>query len=234
MRKLILAAAAALMFSTSAFAEPVLQLYIPGATYDSTETWVTTSSSFTLWVLGWGNKEPITNVFLSAAFKTGETGTITLTPTTAAPPVIDPSTPSAPTVGPSGVGTQPVLGDGSLLPSHGIYGDGTSWVSFGLGDFTLTDSMIGDFSVVAPDLSTLSTPGQINAYTVDITGYASGVHFDAYDHILSGNHVSYLFAPFSHDAEGGGNPPVPEPGTIVLLGAGFLGLAIYGKRRQRS
>lgn len=28
--------------------------------------------------------------------------------------------------------------------------------------------------------------------------------------------------------------PVPEPGTLVLLGAGFLGLAIYGKRRRNS
>lgn len=27
---------------------------------------------------------------------------------------------------------------------------------------------------------------------------------------------------------------VPEPGTIMLLGAGFLGLAICGKRRQKS
>jgi len=27
---------------------------------------------------------------------------------------------------------------------------------------------------------------------------------------------------------------VPEPGTMILLGAGFLGLAIYGKRRKNA
>jgi hypothetical protein len=28
--------------------------------------------------------------------------------------------------------------------------------------------------------------------------------------------------------------PVPEPGSLMLLGAGFFGLAIYGKRRRNS
>lgn len=31
-----------------------------------------------------------------------------------------------------------------------------------------------------------------------------------------------------------GAPPVPEPATFLLLGTGFLGLAIYGKRRRNS
>ena len=28
--------------------------------------------------------------------------------------------------------------------------------------------------------------------------------------------------------------PVPEPGTMMLLGAGFLGLAVFGKRRKNA
>jgi hypothetical protein len=32
----------------------------------------------------------------------------------------------------------------------------------------------------------------------------------------------------------GSSPPVPEPGTLMLLGAGFLGLAVYGKRRMHA
>jgi hypothetical protein len=31
----------------------------------------------------------------------------------------------------------------------------------------------------------------------------------------------------------GGTAPVPEPGTILLLGSGFIGLALYGRRRMR-
>lgn len=224
----------AFVFSTigNAFAIDILQLYIDGATYDSvTETWVTPSSSFTLWAIGNvdgpGGKGNIDNVRLSAAFASNETGTIMLTPTTAIG-ITDPSTPGTPSVSLLNEGTIPQLGDGSFLPTHGIYGTGTNWYEYSLGDFDKTDSPIGDFISSYPSSFTVNA-GQINAYRVDITGEYSSVHFDLYDHYTSGSKVKYINAPFSHDGEGGGSP-VPEPATLSLLGLGLVGLLGFRKK----
>uniref|UniRef100_C6E4A8 Ice-binding protein C-terminal domain-containing protein n=1 Tax=Geobacter sp. (strain M21) TaxID=443144 RepID=C6E4A8_GEOSM len=225
MRKLISATVLALsLIATQAFAIPELQLYIPGASYvDGDDTWVISSNTFELWVIGNAEKGPISGVYLAAAYTTGESGEIKITPTGG-------STPLA-TAFSGGDGTKPLLGDGSDLTPHAPWGAGTSWYSYLLGDFTSSADTIYDYT---PGISGQGY-GQINKYDVDITGYASGLHFDAYDHYESGNHSNYkyIFAPNSHDAENGANP-VPEPGTVVLLGAGLLSLAIYGKRRRNS
>ena len=223
--RLSLALISALTLATAASAVPTLQLYIEGATYDATtETWVTTATDFNLWVLG---VSPVDDVKLAVAFMTDELGgSVSLTPTTAGDfdGVLgddDTSTPGAATfIGTSADGAVPVLGDLSSLPTHGIYGPGVSFLEFNLGDFTLTDSPIGDYQGVPvsfPDV------GQINVYSVSVTGFESGVHFDVYDHTVVGKdgaQVKYVFAPFSHDAE------VPEPaaGLLLLLLAPTLAL----------
>lgn len=223
-----------------AFAVPILQVYIEGATYNSSsETWVVSSGNFRLWVIGNvngpGGQGTIEDVKLAAAFSSSETGSISLTGSTTGGygGFTDPSTSAAPVFLQTNTdGSSPTLGDGSSLASHGIYGAGTSWKEWALGDFALTDSPIEDFITSFPTAPAV-TEGQINVYSVSVTGYTN-VHFDAYNHVGGETHAKYVFAPFSHDGEGsgGGVPPasIPEPTTLLLSIMGLL--ALVGFRRR--
>lgn len=235
----------------AALAIPLLQLYVEGATYDSgTETWVYTGTDpIRLWaignVAGPGGAGTITDVKLSIAYADGLSPTFALTSSTTGGYLgyTDPSTPGAATFSKTVTdGSAPILGDGSSLPTHGIYGSGTDWTEFLLGNFSLTDSEIKDFITSAPTASG-ATNGQINVYQIGVSGVAAGTafHFDLYDHVGAATDAKYIFAPFSHDAAGssgssGGTPgtgTVPEPGMVSLLGIGLLGQAWLLRQRRR-
>ena len=221
----------------NSFAIPALQLYIEGSQYDTaTSSWIVNSNTFKLWILGdVGNRGSIFDVKLVAAYDSNDTGNIDLVPTTATSGLLpfpgDPSIPVLPTYYQSGSDIPPLNDAGEPLPPHGIYGPGVSWNTYKLGDFTAKDSPIGDYTNGdCPDGSCTYSDkwGQINAYDVTINGY-EWVHFDAFDHVISGNKVRYIFAPFSHDAF---SNETPEPATLTLLGLGLIGLA--GARRKKS
>jgi hypothetical protein len=207
-------------------ATPILQLYVEGGTYDTvSETWVINSFDFKLWVIGNvsgpGGAGPIEDVYLVASGY-GDAGSITLTPTTTSL-VTDPSIPDSPS-GPFASSPIPIP---SGVENHGEYSGADDHSFYGLGNFTLTDSPIADFG--GPDYPEpgdfTANSGQINVYTVSISGYDQ-VYFDAYDTVASGTRV--VFAPFSHNSSA-----TPEPSTLLLIGTGIAAMAGYGKLRTR-
>lgn len=234
----LVVAVAMFLGASTAQGIPSLQLYLEGGTYDSeTESWVLVPPGpsggdlFRLWTVGnidgAGGHGSIENVRLSVAYDAVAVAPlITLTPSTTGG--FGGWTDLLQTGDPTWIqtvtdGSSPILGDGSSLPSHGIFGPGTYWQEFGLGDFTETGDSIGNIIDELP-LGPLGTGGQINVYEISVLNSAGlTLHFDLYNTLMATNHAS--FAPFSHDAE-----IVPDPGSAVLIMAG-LGLVAFMKRR---
>ena len=229
-------------------AEPLLQIYLEGGTYNhETESWDLTpegssgGAPFRLWaignVAGPGGKGTIGSVRVSFAYDAGyePLPQLLLIPSTTGGDygyVTDPSTPVAPEFLQRVTnGSSPVLDGGKPLPAHGIYGPGTVWQEFLLGDFTLTDSPIGDFIGEFPTSFTESA-GQINVYDVYVNeGHGATVHVDLYNHIEGANHGK--FAPFSHDGDGDVHV-IPAPSTLVgLVTMAATGLFIAWRRRLK-
>ncbi|MDH4208709.1 MAG: choice-of-anchor N protein [Anaerolineae bacterium] len=203
-------------------AVPDLQLYIEGAEWDdATETWVTTTSDFNLWVIG--ANQAIGGVKVAAALESDAdptSGTVTL----------ESAIESVSYSGSGGSGDggggfangTPTMGNGSPLPPHDIY---PTWFgTVNVGDFltpyteTVYDMQPGE---------TGSAPGEIQYVHVTIEGFER-VHFDAYNHTIIGKYKA-RFAPFSHDAG-----IVPEPGTLLLLCPGIAGLLVVRRRGRRA
>jgi hypothetical protein len=213
--------------ATALHAVPELQLDIIGGTYDtSTETTLANSSVFTLRALVKGSSNLPGPYYISAAVE---------------PAPEAPGSGPLPNVGSFAInGTSYSIGDLSYgvpplnipddqagdLPKHGIYPTYYKEVLF----YFSPSSTVASYNVQddAPAGGLL----YYHDFTIDVTGLASGLnlHFDFYDEkVKRGVYTIDDFAPFSHDAAS--RTQVPDGGaTVVMLGAAFLGAALF--RRQ--
>ncbi len=118
----------------------------------------------------------------------------------------------------------------------------SNFILFDLGGFTDSDEPLYDYNAdyIAPPLMPDNTneDGEIKEFSIDITGFTMA-HIDVY---ALGADDTWYVNPNSHDATwvfeeeepggGGGGDPIPEPSTLILLGAGIVGLVAY--RRKKS
>lgn len=235
----------------TALAVPVLQVYVEGATYDSTtETWsldttgTDSGGTVRVWVIGNvdgdGGQGEISDVTMLISYDQQSTSpAITLTGSTTGG--LGGFTDSSVAADGTHIetvtdGSTPTFDNGDQFPAHGVFGAGREWQSFALGDMSLTDSPIGDIIDTFPSSELDANAGQINVYEVSFSGEGGSFHFDVYGTTDDGER--HWAAPFSHDGEAHFND-VPElsggrtgaTGLALLLGCALLLGAPLRKRR---
>ncbi len=228
MKKTLLVLTIGLLIAPGAYAVPHLQLFIDGATYDwDTQTWVlATTGSVDLYVIS--AKEEHYDVLVSMAlsgFGGGNpSGIVSVSGFDNAP--------SPWTWGFGPIASAPGFDGNEDLPPHGVFP--TWFAEVNTEDYGLT-GFVGD---VQPGSDfwdpTINGPGPANAqgqfkvFSLSIDApLGTSVHFDAYT-LIDGKLDE--FAPFSHDAS---TTIVPEPGTILLMSSGLLGLWLSAIRRRK-
>ncbi len=208
-------------------AVPNLQLFIAGATYEwNTQTWVTAGSEFDLYVVS-ANKIQDDIIISMALGQMDDPSNVAIN--------FD-GTPINPSDWVYGYGPIDYIPDswngGDDLPRHSIFP--TNYAEIHTGSYGLVENVgdvqpdeFGDFWDPSTGIGDANQIGEVRSFHITTGGAYSMVHFDAYTTNLDGSIAD--FAPFSHDAS-----VVPEPGTIMLLGTGLIGVGAFSFKRKKK
>ncbi len=124
--------------------------------------------------------------------------------------------------------------------------DVSDFLFFDIGDFLKVANAVPNFDEYDTDYDPNDKKaGEIKEFTLNISGL-DWVHFDVMALQTKENNQTELIStlvnnPGSHDLTwkyddggggGGGGDPIPEPSTLILLGAGIVGLAVYRRKKN--